>query len=317
MRRLVAGLQPRGFGEIDPEPVAAALVAPGHLRRGVAELFLHAAFVDLGGGGEAGAQRMAGEFPRPFALGQVAAHTRRHGGLFHEAGDVLVRETFGADRLADDAAEQRTVFDSREFQPRLQRDDGAAELAGAAADFDLAPAGLAAQRDEDALVEDLGPAGSVLGLPGAAVEPDDFRAPQPAGEAEQQDRAVAQASEIADRASRSSPRDPRAGSLLSAPAAAPGCGGRRRGRWRRGGRRGRMFPRAARNSTQRREPSLEGGDRVGFSGHPPGGAGGDIEAQDLGVRGQGGQAVAARPGGIVPPVGSVGFSGVVGLEASA
>src|SRR5271156_3684216 len=34
----------------------------------------------------------------------------------------------------------------------LERDDGAAELAGAAPDFDLAPASLAAQRDEDALV---------------------------------------------------------------------------------------------------------------------------------------------------------------------
>ena len=71
-------------------------------------------------------------------------------------------------------------------------------VAGAAADFDLAPAGLAAQRDEDALVEDLGPAGSVLGLPGAAVEADDFGAPQPAGEADQQDGAVAQAPEIAE-----------------------------------------------------------------------------------------------------------------------
>ena len=190
-------LKPRRLGEIDAEAVAAALVASGHLRRGVAELFLHPAFVDFRGGGQAGAQRMAGEFPLSVALGQVAAHTRRHGGMFHEAGDVLVGQPLGADRLADDAAEQRPVFDSCEFQPGLERDDGAAELAGAAADFDLAPAGLAAQRDEDPLIEDLGPAGSVLRLLGAAVEPDDFRAPQPAGEAEQQDGAVAQAAEIA------------------------------------------------------------------------------------------------------------------------
>src|SRR5271155_2651550 len=65
------GLQPRRLGEIDSEPIAAALVAPGHFRRGVAELLLHEAFVDLGGRGEAGAQRMAGEFTRPFAFGQI------------------------------------------------------------------------------------------------------------------------------------------------------------------------------------------------------------------------------------------------------
>ena len=85
-------LQSRRLGQVDPKPVAAALIAPGHFRRGVAELLLHEAFVDLGGGGEAGAQRMAGEFPLSLALGQLAAHTRRQGGLFHEAGDVLVRE---------------------------------------------------------------------------------------------------------------------------------------------------------------------------------------------------------------------------------
>ena len=51
--------KPRRLGQIDPEPVAAALVAPGHFGRGVAELLLHVALVDLGRGGEAGAQRMA------------------------------------------------------------------------------------------------------------------------------------------------------------------------------------------------------------------------------------------------------------------
>src|SRR5271156_6149590 len=61
-------LQPRRLGEIDPKPVAAALVAPGHFGGGVAELLLHPAFVDLGGGGEAGAQRMAGEFLPPVRL---------------------------------------------------------------------------------------------------------------------------------------------------------------------------------------------------------------------------------------------------------
>ena len=112
-------LQPRRLGEIDAEPVAAALVAPGHFRRGVAELLLHPALVDLGGGGEAGAQRMAGEFSRPLAFRKIAAHPGGERGAFDQPGDVLVRETLGADRLADDAAEQRPVGDLCEFQPGI------------------------------------------------------------------------------------------------------------------------------------------------------------------------------------------------------
>ncbi len=48
--------QPSGFGEVDAEAVAVALVAPGHFRTGMAELLLHRAFVGCRGGGEAGAQ---------------------------------------------------------------------------------------------------------------------------------------------------------------------------------------------------------------------------------------------------------------------
>ena len=63
---------------------------------------------------------------------------------------------------------------------------------GAAADLDLAPAGLPAQRQQQAVVEKFDPAAAEAVL-AAAVEADDFRAPQAAGEADQQDRAVAQA----------------------------------------------------------------------------------------------------------------------------
>jgi hypothetical protein len=38
------------------EPVALALVAAGHLGAGVAEMFLNVGFLDLGGGGEPGAE---------------------------------------------------------------------------------------------------------------------------------------------------------------------------------------------------------------------------------------------------------------------
>ena len=45
-----------------------------------------------------------------------------------------------------------------------KRRDRAGEIGRAAADLDLAPAGLAAQRDEQALVQELDPAGAVVGL---------------------------------------------------------------------------------------------------------------------------------------------------------
>jgi hypothetical protein len=63
---------------------------------------------------------------------------------------------------------------------------------------------------------------------------------------------------------------------------------------------------------QGRDPPLQGGDGIGFSGYRPGGAGGDIEPEHLRVGRQGGQAVPARPAGKMAPVGSVGFSGIFG-----
>ena len=113
----MAGLQPRRLGEIDPEPVAPTLVAAGHFGGGVAELLLDPALVDLGGRGQAGAQRVSGELVPPFALGQIAAHARRHRGSLDQPGDVLVDHPLGADRLAvaEHAAEQRPVRNSGEF----------------------------------------------------------------------------------------------------------------------------------------------------------------------------------------------------------
>ena len=61
------------------EPVALALVAAGHFGAGVTEMFLDVGFLDLGGGGEAGAQRMAAEREPPLALGQGRREGRRRG----------------------------------------------------------------------------------------------------------------------------------------------------------------------------------------------------------------------------------------------
>ena len=189
--------QARRLGEIDPEPVAATLVAAGHFGGGVAELLLHIALVDLGRGGEAGAQRMAGEFFLPLALGEVAAHPGGKRGVLDQTGDVPVGQPLGADLAAADATEHRPDRDPRKFEPGLQRNDGAGGVRRAAADLDLAPAGLAAQRQQQSVVKKFDPAAAKAIL-GAAIEADDFRAPEAAGEADQEDRAVAQAAQIAE-----------------------------------------------------------------------------------------------------------------------
>ncbi len=54
----------------------------------MAELLLHLALVDLGRGGEAGAQRMPGELFLPLAFGQIAAHPGGHRGSLDEPCDV-------------------------------------------------------------------------------------------------------------------------------------------------------------------------------------------------------------------------------------
>lgn len=59
-------LQPRGPRQIDPKSVASAVVAA----------VLHVALVDFGRGGQAGAQRMTGEFGCPHAFAEVAMQAR-------------------------------------------------------------------------------------------------------------------------------------------------------------------------------------------------------------------------------------------------
>ncbi|MBY5666795.1 hypothetical protein HFO33_29350 [Rhizobium leguminosarum] len=49
-------------------------------------------------------------------------------------------------------------------------------MRGAAANLDFAPPGLAAQEDEKALIENIDPATTVLGLIAAKVEAGDFGA---------------------------------------------------------------------------------------------------------------------------------------------
>ena len=55
------GLQSCSIGEVDAEPVASTLIAPGHLSRGVTKLLLDVSLLDLGRRSEASAQRVTGE----------------------------------------------------------------------------------------------------------------------------------------------------------------------------------------------------------------------------------------------------------------
>lgn len=92
----------------------------------MAEL-LHMALVDLGRGGEAGAQGVARKFLRPLALGKIAANLGRHGRLLDEAGDLLVWETIWSNVLAfaGDPAKERAVGQLCELDPGLDRDQRA------------------------------------------------------------------------------------------------------------------------------------------------------------------------------------------------
>jgi hypothetical protein len=141
------------------------------------------------------------EFLAPAPRGVVAPVGRvgaLGGGGLGAAGVAPrgLRRAFEMDRHPFILARQGgPVSDAAELQPGLQGDDRAGGVAGAAADLDFAPPGLAAHPDEDALVQEFDPAGAVLGVVGPAVEPGDLAPAQAAGEADQQDGAVAQAAQ--------------------------------------------------------------------------------------------------------------------------
>ena len=138
----------------------------------MSEVLLHIAFVDLSRGGESGAQRMAGEHHPAFAFRQIATHACRQRGSLDETRDLLVVKPLRSHGLAltGHPAEQRAMDDPRELEPGLERDDGAGRIGGAASDLDFAPAGLAAQCQQHAFVQNFHPAGRILGLVAATVE---------------------------------------------------------------------------------------------------------------------------------------------------
>jgi hypothetical protein len=88
------------------------------------------------------------------------------------------------------------MADPAEPQPGFEKDDWAGVGARTATDFDVAPAGLAADGQERAFGENFDPAGAVLGLARPAIEADDFGAAEAAGEADRENRPVAQAPQV-------------------------------------------------------------------------------------------------------------------------
>jgi hypothetical protein len=98
---------------------------------------------------------------------------------------------------------------------------------------------FAAHANEEALVQKLDPAGAFLGLFGPAVEPGDFAAAETAGEADQQDGAVAQAAQTVVQRRDHAYQDPRRERPLSGRAAGRGGAGYRSSLRRCGDRRGR------------------------------------------------------------------------------
>src|ERR1700722_9720539 len=191
-------LKPRGFGEFDLEPVAFALVAAGHFGAGVAEMLLDMGLLDLGRGGQAGAQRMTAEGDPPLALRQVPAQAGGERARLHQADDMLVREPLRSDAavLARHGAEQGAAGDPPEPQPGLEQGDRTGLRSRAPADLDLAPPSLAADGEQGALGEDFDPAGAVLSLVRATIEPNDLGTAQTAREADSENGAVAKATQI-------------------------------------------------------------------------------------------------------------------------
>ena len=140
---------------------------------------------------------------------------------------------------------------------------------------------------------------------------------QPAGEADKEDRAIPQAAEIAEIEGGDHGEEVfRQHSLFLLGWPALGAAN--------AGEHGRDMPVLAVHRLaalgeiphERRQPPLDRADRARLRARRAGGAGGDVEPEDLGIRGQGGEVLAAGPGRIMPPVGGIG-AGCVGRGCGA
>src|SRR3984957_20779475 len=100
-------------------------------------MFLNVTLLDLSGGGEAGAQRMAAEGEPPLALGKVAAQAGGEGAFLDETDDVLVGQPRPRNPavLPSDRPEEGTMGDAAEPHPSFEERDRAGVGSRAAGGF--------------------------------------------------------------------------------------------------------------------------------------------------------------------------------------
>ena len=142
----------------------------------MAELLLDVALVDLCGGGKTRAQGVPGVEPQAFGRGQVGAQAGIESGALDQPDDMLVVQAAleRALSVAGDAHQHSAEADLRVMQPLLQGVDWAGLVAGAADDFRVAPAGLAAQGGRGTGLKKVDPAAAVGGIVPAVVQVDDL-----------------------------------------------------------------------------------------------------------------------------------------------
>ncbi|BCH62555.1 hypothetical protein RvVAR0630_pl06970 (plasmid) [Agrobacterium vitis] len=89
---------------------------------------------------------MAGKFEGTFNLAEIATDAGSHGGPFDQPCHFLIVQALWANGLAlsGDAAEERAMGKPGKGDPGFDGDHRAGGFGAAAADFDLAPSGLAA-----------------------------------------------------------------------------------------------------------------------------------------------------------------------------
>ena len=122
-------------------------------------MLLDVALIDFGRARETGAQGMAGKQRQALFFGQFGSDAGVEDRALDQSCDMFVVQACFRCALAipRGADEDRAEVDLCKVQPLFQRLDRAGLIAGAAAKFDLAPAGLGVEREEGAFVEDLNP----------------------------------------------------------------------------------------------------------------------------------------------------------------
>src|SRR6056297_2759640 len=156
-------LQPRGLGQVHPEPITPTLIPAGHLGGGMPKLLLNIALIDLGRRGKPGPQAVTRKKREALSLGQVRSDARVKHTPLDEPGDMFVVQPRLQRSLAIPRGphENRAKVELAEMQPLFERMHRAGLFGRSATYLDLAPAGLGVQGEHGAVVEGFDPAATV------------------------------------------------------------------------------------------------------------------------------------------------------------